>query len=73
MIQLDVDLCQSVTLFSLLVIDRDGIIGKQCGLGRYKYRNTQLHKDKNTEKSALITFSFFVYKSYHEKMTPGYT
>ena len=43
-IQLDGDLCQSVTLVSLLVIDRDGITGKQCRLDQSKYRNTQMHK-----------------------------
>ena len=54
--QLEGEVYQLVNLVSLLVIDRDGIIGKQCGLAKYEYTNTQIHKYR---KIAIEDLSFY--------------
>ena len=59
-------ICQSVTVVSLLMSGRAGVIGKQCGLGQYKYRNTKIQNNCNQNANLFDN-------GFHEKMIPGYT
>ena len=42
-------ICQLLTLVSLLIFGRSGVIGKQCGLDQSKYKNTEIQKNRNTK------------------------
>ena len=48
--------CQSVTLVSLRMIARAGVIGEQCGLSQSKYRNTKVQKNCNQNSNFIFYF-----------------
>ena len=61
--------CQSVTLVSLLLVGRAGIIGEQCGLGQSKSTNTIIHRNKKNTEKLQSELQLVIDKSYHEKIT----
>ena len=71
MTHIECAISQSVTLVSLLMSGREGVIGEQCRLGQSKYRITQIQKYVNTEKMQP-ELSLFMDYGYHERITPGY-
>ena len=62
-------ICQSVTLVSLLMSGRAGVIGEQCGLDQSKYRNTQIKKYRYTkiQKSCNQNSIFLLIKAIMRK------
>ena len=54
MTQIEGAICQSVTLVSLPMSGRTGVIGEQCGLDQSKYRNTKIQKNGNQNSIFLL-------------------